>query len=131
MLVLEGVLGLHRTGQLQLLWLQWLGIDLDYCDVEWLALETHQDHSVIFEIAPKYYISASFVDCDGYSISSKEFLPMCMLGCSHGKSLKPCLSLCHPMDCSLPSSSVHRILQARILDWVAMPSYRASSQPRD
>ena len=53
--VLEDV-GLHRTGQLQLLWLQWLGIDLDYCDVEWLALETHRDHSVILGAAPKYSI---------------------------------------------------------------------------
>ena len=32
-----------------------------------------------------------------------------------------CLSLCDPMDCSLPSSSVHRVLQARILEWVAIP----------
>ena len=30
------------------------GIDLDYCDIEWFALETNRDHSVIFEIAPKY-----------------------------------------------------------------------------
>ena len=30
------------------------GTDLDYCDVEWLALETNRDYSVIFEIAPKY-----------------------------------------------------------------------------
>ena len=29
------------------------GVDLDYCDVEWFALETNQDHSFIFEIAPK------------------------------------------------------------------------------
>ena len=36
-----------------------------------------------------------------------------------------------PMDCSLPGSSVHWILQARILEWVAMPSSRVSSQPRD
>ena len=35
------------------------------------------------------------------------------------------------MDCSLPGSSVHGILQARILEWVAMPSSRGSSQPRD
>ena len=35
------------------------GIDLDYCDVEWFALEMNQDHSVIFEIAPKYCISDS------------------------------------------------------------------------
>ena len=35
----------------------------------------NRDHSVIFEIAPKYCISYSFVDYEGYSISSKEFLP--------------------------------------------------------
>ena len=51
------------------------GIDLDYCDVEWFALEMNQDHSVIFEIAPNYCISDSFVDSEGYSISSKGFLP--------------------------------------------------------
>ena len=39
-------------------------------DVEWLALEANQDHSVIFETAPKYCISDSFVDYEGYSISS-------------------------------------------------------------
>ena len=51
------------------------GIDLDYCDIEWFALETNRDHSVVFEIVSKYCISDSFVDHDGYSISSKEFLP--------------------------------------------------------
>ena len=51
------------------------GIDLDYCDIEWFALETNRDHSVVFEIASKYCISDSFVDHDGYSISSKGFLP--------------------------------------------------------
>ena len=38
-----------------------------------------------------------------------------------------CLTLCDPMDCSPPGSSVHGILQARILEWVAMPSSRGSS----
>ena len=51
------------------------GIDLDYCDIEWFALETNRDHSVIFEIAFKYCISDFLVDHDGYSISSKGFLP--------------------------------------------------------
>ena len=50
-------------------------MDLDYCDIEWLALEMNKDHSVVFEIAPKYFISDSFVDYEGYSISSKGFLP--------------------------------------------------------
>ena len=44
-------------------------------DIEWFALETNRDHSVVFEIASKYCISDPFVDHDGYSISSKGFLP--------------------------------------------------------
>ena len=53
------------------------GIDLDYCDTEWFALEMNRDHSVISEIAflQLYCISDSFVDHDGYSISSEGFLP--------------------------------------------------------
>ena len=47
------------------------------------------------------------------------------------KSLQLCLTLCNSMDCSPPGSSVHGILQARILKWVAMPSSRGSSWPRD
>ena len=58
----------------------------------------------------------------------------------HGRqmcSMSVCLvtqshpTLCSPMDCSLPGSSVHGILQARILEWVAMPSSRGSSRPRN
>ena len=41
------------------------------------------------------------------------------------------VQLCYPMDCSLPDSSVHGILQARILEWVAISFSRGSSQPRD
>ena len=51
------------------------GIDLDYRDIEWFALETNREHSVVFETTSKYCISDSFVDSDGYSISSKGFLP--------------------------------------------------------
>ena len=63
MLVLEGLVGLHRTVQLSLFSITGGGIDLDYCDIEWFALETNRDHSVVFEIASKY------------SISSEGFLP--------------------------------------------------------
>ena len=41
-----------------------------------------------------------------------------------------CLTLCNPMDCSPPGSSVHGILQVRILEWVAIPFPRGSSHPR-
>ena len=54
---------------------------------------------------------------------------------SHG-ALCPCMHAqshvtCNPMDCILPGFSVHGILQARILEWVATPSSRGSSRPRD
>ena len=52
-----------------------MGTDLDYCDIEWFALEMNRDHYVIFEIVYKYCILSSFVDFEGYSISSKGFLP--------------------------------------------------------
>ena len=42
-----------------------------------------------------------------------------------------CPTLCDPMDCNPPGSSVHGILQARILKWVAIPFSRGSSQLRD
>ena len=51
--------------------------------------------------------------------------------CMRSKLLQSGLTLCNPMDCSPPGSSVHGILQARILGWVVMPSSRTSSQPRD
>ena len=49
----------------------------------------------------------------------------------HAQPLHLCPSLCDPMDCSLPGSSVHGIFQTRILEWVAVPTSRGSSQPRD
>ena len=61
-------------------------------------------------------ISASSIVCNA-----------CMLA----KLLQSCSLLCDAMDYSPPGSSVHRILQARILEWVAMLSSRGSSQPRD
>ena len=75
MLVLEGPVGLHRMFNFSFLSISGWGIDLTYWDIEWFALEMNRDHFVIFEIAPKYCILDSFVDCEGYSISSKGFLP--------------------------------------------------------
>ena len=60
--------------------------------------------------------------------TENHLLQMVCAVCSVAQS---CLTLCDPMDCSPPGSSVHGMLQARILEWVAMPSSRGSSQPRD
>ena len=55
----------------------------------------------------------------------------CIYAHVQAESLQSCPTLCHSTDYSLPGSSVHRILQVKILEWVAMPSTRGSSWPRD
>ena len=65
MLVLEDLVGHHRT--VSFFGISGWGMYLDYCDTEWFALETNRDHSVIFEIAPRYCILDSFVDYEGHS----------------------------------------------------------------
>ena len=71
----KGLVVLHRTIQLSFLSITGWGIDLDYHDIEWFALQMNRDHSVFFEIASKYCISDSFVDHDGCPTSSEGFLP--------------------------------------------------------
>ena len=56
---------------------------------------------------------------------------VCVCVCVCAKLLQSCLTLCDPMDCSPPGSSVSGILRARILEWVVTPSSRGSSHPRD
>ena len=65
-----------------------------------------------------------------YKIYNKSVIKtLCM--CVHAKSLQLYPTLYDHMDCSPPGSSVHGILQARILEWVAMSFSRESSWPRD
>ena len=59
-------------------------------------------------------------------IARKDFCVLCL--CS---VIILCPALFHPVDCSLPGSSVQGILQARILEWVAISFSRGSSQPRN
>ena len=63
-----------------------------------------------------------------HSLATSALSSGTMCVCMHAKSLQSCSALCDPMNCSLPGSSVHGILQARIVEWVAMPSFRESSQ---
>ena len=61
----------------------------------------------------------------------KEYKTSIAFTCMHAKLLQLCPTLCDRMDCSPPCSSVHGILQARILEWVTKPTSRGSSQPKD
>ena len=67
-------------------------------------------------------------------VAQKETFPlytMYVCVCECVLVTQSCLTLCNPMDCSPPGSSFHGILQAGILEWVAISFSRESSQPRD
>ena len=76
MLVLKCLVGLHRTVQLQLLQHHWLGHRLGLCGIEWFALETNGDHSIVFEIASSYCIVESFVDLMANPFVLRDFCPL-------------------------------------------------------
>ena len=80
-----------------------------------------KNYWVIFIILPeaKVYFVINNNHTIAWSVSSKVNVA------------QSCLTLCDPMDCSLPGSSVHGIFQARVLEWVAISFSRRSSQPRD
>ena len=75
MLILDGLVVFIEPFNFRFFSITGQGIDLDNCDIEWFALEMNRDHSVVFEIASKFCILESFIDYDGYSISSKGFSP--------------------------------------------------------
>ena len=77
-----------------------------------------------FSVIPRAFSSASNLLCKPASADSVIFHPVAM-----SAVLQSCLALCDSVDCSPPGSSVHGILQTRILEWVAMPSSSGSSQP--
>ena len=83
----------------------WVNVELNtQTDFSWSTPRSDGWHGQLFPLAP------------------------CVLCCA--KSLQSCLTLCDPMDCSPPGSSAHGILQARILEWVAVPFSRGSSRPK-
>ena len=73
-------------------------------------------------------LSRSFRKTEITNIENREIKLFCCGGCLVTKS---CLTLCDPMDCSLPGSSVHGISQARILEFVAISYSRGHSQLRN
>ena len=100
---------------------------MDYCDMEWFALEMKREHSIIFEIAPKCCISDSFLDYETYSIPSNVFLSIAIEIMVKSES-----ESCSVVTlCDLMGYPTHGILQAKILEWVVFPFSRGSSQPRD
>ena len=112
-----------------------------YCDGRgwWSQSHALPDHLVLCVTGQIKWLGGSLqwggaVCCPwgrGSTAASPQFqfpLDPCVRVCLVAQS---CLTLCDSRYCSPPGSSVHGILQARLLEWVAMPSSRGSSQPRD
>ena len=78
-----------------------------------------------------YYINYIYQMCVHMHTSISVCVCVCVCARACTLSCFSCVRLCDSMDCSLPGSSVHGIFQARIREWVAMPSFRQSSRPRD
>ena len=106
------------------------------CDLEWPGPQLQWTSKSCY----KPLSEESWPQLEGMSSSINTLVPrdcfkwawLPMRPCAYiPKSLQSCLTLCDPKDCSSPGSSVHGILQARILEWIAMPSSRGSSRPRD
>ena len=99
--------------------------------LEWVAFpfsrgsSQHRDRTQVSRIADGFF--TSWTTRKDHELRGATIL----LKLKHAKSLQSCLTLCDPMGCSLPGSFVHGILQARILEWVAISSFKGSSQPRD
>ena len=83
----------------------------------------------MYRLASNIFTVLGFHFISGFLYGLEEFLSVATAAAA--KSLQSCPTLCDPMDCSLPGSSVHGIFQARILKWVAISISRGSSQPRD
>ena len=67
---------------------------------------------------------AKAFDCVDHNKLGEILKEMGIPPCTRAKLLQLCLTLCNPMDCTLTGSSIHGILQARILEWVAIPFSR-------
>ena len=95
--------------------------------LEWVSMPSSREPS-----PPRDQTRGSCVSCiAGRFFTTDANCEAPRNGCRHARSFESFLTLSDPMDCSPPGSSVHGIFQARILEWVAMPSSRGSFWPRD
>ena len=93
-----------------------------------IMIYSNLNYSVFYYL---YFVNMNYLK---KRICSKVIYPILnyySCACMHAKSFQLCLTLCNPLDHSPLGSSAHGILYARILEWVAMPSSRGSSWPRE
>ena len=97
----------------------WVGVGTSLGNRHW-STQSHRAFHKLPVLGKKKNKNKQFKEGEGQPLqSSKVFITQL------------CLTVCDPKDCSPPGSSVHGILQARILEWVVIPFSRGSSQSRD
>ena len=101
------------------------GVSESQTTTEWLSLSLYNDKINI----KKHKTHMPSRLCLLYNLCQQICVAIMGSACMHAKSLQSCLTLCNPLDYNLPGSSVHGILQARILEWGAILFSRRSSQP--
>jgi len=104
------------------LWGNWCHVYKIYWVCQWEKYSVSRPR--LFSLDNQDYDS-SFSEKPSEEWCTQTSLCLCML------VTQWCLTLCDPMDCSLPGSSIHGILQAKILEWLAIPFPRSSSWWRD
>ena len=93
------------------------------------AMGVHDTMFSVLKFTFGSFLQFLFFFWDLFSLHSSQ---VCFpVHCVCAKLFQSCPTLCNPMDCSLPDSSVHGILQVRILEWVDISYSRGSPQPRD
>ena len=103
------------------------GVSESQTTTEWLSLSLYNDKINI----KKHKTHMPSRLCLLYNLCQQICVAIMGSACMHAKSLQSCLTLCNPLDYNLPGSSVHGILQARILEWGAILFSRRSSCPRN
>ena len=94
--------------------------------------ESHQERRLAgYSPRGRKGVGHNFVTKQQLNTHTHPYMCVCMYVCVCAKSPQSCPTLCDPVDCSLPGSSVCGILQARIPEWVAIPFSKGSSPLRD
>ena len=107
------------------------------CTMSWTSV--HSSSGTLSDLIPWIYLLLPLYNRKGFDFghtwmvwgSNVEIGTIVYKVLCCAKSLQLCPTLCDAMDCSLPGSYIQGVLQASILEWVAMPSSRESSQPKD